>query len=239
MTASHSAPPEVLDRDLEVGVKDWTESQLYHVTTALVIPRPVGWISTVSAAGHRNLAPYSYFNLLGTDPFYVAFGSSGAKNTVGNLAEVPQFVCNIATMHLIDQVEFTATDFPPGEDEFNWAGLTPAPSVTVKPHRVAEAKAHLECEVAQIIKEGDVHIVLGRILHVHVDRSVWRSGRVDPRLLDPLCRLSGGTYASLGDIYGIKRKSWEELKGLRDGQPGARAELPHAQPVNRKQAPSN
>ncbi len=228
MTASHSTPPQTLDRDLEVGVADWPKSQLYFVTTGLVIPRPVGWISTVSAEGRRNLAPYSYFNLLGSDPFYVVFGSSGAKNTVSNLAEVPEFVCNIATIDLIDQVEFTAIEFPPEQDEFNWAGLTPVPAATVRAHRVSEAKAHLECEVAQVIKEGDVHVVLGRIRHVHVDRSVWRDGRVDPRLLDPLCRLGGGRYASLGQIYGVKRKSWDELR-----QTAGKPQLPHAQPIDK------
>ena len=227
MTTTPAAPPATLEADLELGMSDWPEDDLYHVATALVVPRPVGWISTVSARGERNLAPYSYFNLLGNEPFYVAFGCTGPKDTVRNVAEVPEFVCNIATLDLMDQVEFTATDFPPGEYEMNWAGLTPVPARTVRPHRVGEAKAHLECEVAQIIREGDVNIVLGKVRHIHVARSVWRNGRIDPRLLDPLCRLGGGKYAELGRIFAIKRKSWEELKAT----PG-RPELPHGKPLD-------
>src|SRR5947208_3128681 len=98
MTASHPAPPRVLDRPIEVGPEDWADGQFYQLMTSLVIPRPIGWISTISASGTRNLAPYSYFNLMGSDPFYVAFGSHGEKNSVSNLRKVPEFVANIVTM---------------------------------------------------------------------------------------------------------------------------------------------
>ena len=101
-------------------------------------------------------------------------------------------------MHLLEKMNFTSGDFPRDEDEFDWAALTPAPAAKVRPFRVAEAKAHLECEVAQIVTDRNTNIVLGRIVHAHVDPSVWRNGRVDPKLLDPVCRLSGSGYASLG-----------------------------------------
>src|ERR1700716_3364842 len=115
MTASHPAPPRVLETPLEVGAHDWVGRDFYYLMTALVIPRPIGWISTISADGVRNLAPYSYFNLMGSDPFYVAFGSTGLKDSVSNLREVPEFVANIVTMHLIEKMNFTSTDFPRDE----------------------------------------------------------------------------------------------------------------------------
>src|SRR5574341_403406 len=149
MTASHDAPPRVLDRPLEVGAADWDQRNFYLLMTALVIPRPIGWISTISASGVRNLAPYSYFNLMGSDPFYVAFGSTGVKDSLTNLREVPEFVANIVTMHLLERMNFTSGDFPRDEDEFGWAGLTPLRAAKVRPFRVAEAKAHLECELVQ------------------------------------------------------------------------------------------
>jgi flavin reductase (DIM6/NTAB) family NADH-FMN oxidoreductase RutF len=211
MSGSHDAPPNVLDRPLEVGPGDWSVREFYLLMTALVIPRPIGWISTLSASGVRNVAPYSYFNLMGSDPFYVAFGSTGVKDSVSNLREVPEFVANIVTMHLIEEMNFTSTDFPRGEDEFGWAGLTPAPSARVRPFRVREAKAHLECEVVQVVTDGSTNIVLGRIVHAHVDPSVWKDGRVDPRLLDPVCRLSGSGYAPLGDIYSVQRPQWNDV----------------------------
>ena len=103
---------------------------------------------------------------------------------------MPEFVANIVTMHLLEKMNFTSGDFPRDEDEFGWAGLTPVPSAKVRPPRVGEAKAHLECELVQIVSDRNTHIVLGRIVHAHVDPSVWKDGRVDPRLLDPVCRLS-------------------------------------------------
>jgi flavin reductase (DIM6/NTAB) family NADH-FMN oxidoreductase RutF len=215
MTASHPSPPRVLEKPIEVGPEDWQEREFYQLMTALVIPRPVGWISTMSPGGHRNLAPYSYFNLMGSDPFYVAFGSHNEKNTVSNLREVPEFVANIVSMHLLEKMNFTSTDFPTGEDEFSWAGLTPAPSAKVRPSRVGEAKAHLECKVVQIVDDENTHIVLGRIVHAHVDPSVWRDGRVDPKLLDPVCRLSGSSYASLGEIVNVPRTTWSSVEGTR------------------------
>jgi len=215
MTASHVAPPHALDRPLEVGSGDWMPREFYMLMTALVVPRPIGWISTISAAGARNIAPYSYFNLMGSDPPYVAFGSTGVKDSLANLREVPEFVANIVSMHVLEKMNFTATDFPPEEDEFEWARLTPAPSAKVRPFRVAEAKAHLECEVAQVVSDRNTHIVLGRVVHAHVDPGVWREGRVDPRLLDPVCRLSGSGYAALGDLVSLARPAWNEVKTTR------------------------
>jgi flavin reductase (DIM6/NTAB) family NADH-FMN oxidoreductase RutF len=212
VTASHDGPPARLDRPLEVGPGDWTQREFYLLMSALVIPRPIGWISTVSAAGVRNIAPYSFFNLMGSDPPYVAFGSLGAKDTVTNLRKVPEFVANIVSMRLLEKVNLTATDFPPQQDEFQWAALTSEPSAKVRPFRVGEAKAHLECEVAQIVSDRNTHIVLGRIIHAHVDPSVWREGRVDPILLDPVCRLSGSAYATLGEVTRLARVAWSDLK---------------------------
>ena len=213
MSASHPAPPKVLDKPLEVSTGEWDTQDFYFLMTALVIPRPIGWISTVSAAGVRNLAPYSYFNLMGSDPFYCAFASTGVKDSLTNVREVPQFVANIVSMDLLERMNFTSTDFPREEDEFGWSGLTPMPSATVKPSRVGEAKAHLECELVQIVDDRNTHIVLGRITHVHVSPSVWRDGRVDPKLLDPACRLSGSAYASLGEVINIPRPQWKNVKG--------------------------
>jgi flavin reductase (DIM6/NTAB) family NADH-FMN oxidoreductase RutF len=172
----------------------------------------------------RNLAPYSYFNLMGSDPPYVAFGSSGIKDSLSNLREVPEFVANIVTMHLLERMNFTSTDFPRDEDEFGWADLTPVPAATVRPPRVGEAKAHLECEVAQIVTDRNTNIVLGRIVHAHVDPSVWRSGRVDPQLLDPVCRLAGSGYAALGTLFNVQRPQWKNVEGTSGQEAMPRAE---------------
>jgi flavin reductase (DIM6/NTAB) family NADH-FMN oxidoreductase RutF len=116
---------------------------------------------------------------------------------------------------MIEKMNLTSADFPSEEDEFAWAGLTPAPAVKVRPARVGESKAHLECEVVQIVDDRNTHIVFGRVIHAHVDPSVWKNGRVDPRLLDPVCRLSGSAYASLGEIVNVARPSWKDIIGTR------------------------
>jgi flavin reductase (DIM6/NTAB) family NADH-FMN oxidoreductase RutF len=213
MSNSPNGPPATLERDLEAGPDDWQGRAFYFLMNALVVPRPIGWISTVSASGVKNLAPYSHFNLMGSDPFYVAFASTGVKDTITNLREVPQFVANIVSMDLLERMNFTACDFPREEEEFGWAGLTPLPAATVRPARVGEAKAHLECEVAQIVTDRNTNIVLGRILHAHVVSSVWRNGRVDVSLLDPACRLSGSGYAALGELVNVQRPEWSSVKG--------------------------
>ena len=223
MPGSHETPPATLDRPLEVAPGDWAAREFYLLMTALVIPRPIGWISTLSGSGVRNVAPYSYFNLMGSDPFYVAFGSTGVKDSLSNLREVPEFVANIVTMHLLEKMNFTSTDFPREEDEYGWAGLTPVPSAKVRPPRVAEAKAHLECELVQVVSDRNTHIVLGRVVHAHVDPSVWKDGRVDPRLLDPVCRLSGSGYAALGELFNVQRPSWSTVEGTRGQEAMPRA----------------
>jgi flavin reductase (DIM6/NTAB) family NADH-FMN oxidoreductase RutF len=210
---THDGPPDSLDRDLEIGPDDWQGRAFYFLMNALVIPRPIGWISTISASGVKNLAPYSHFNLMGSNPFYCAFASTGVKDSLRNLREVPEFVANIVSVELLERMNFTACDFPPEEEEFGWAGLTPLPAQTVRPYRVGEAKAHLECEVAHIHSDGNANIVLARILHAHVDPSVWRSGRVDPKLLDPACRLAGSGYARLGELVNLQRPEWANVKG--------------------------
>jgi flavin reductase (DIM6/NTAB) family NADH-FMN oxidoreductase RutF len=212
MTASHHGPPDKLDRPLEVGPNDWTQRDFYLLISALVVPRPIGWISTISASGASNVAPYSFFNLLGSDPPYAGFGSTGAKDSVANLRDVPEFVISIVSMPLLEKMNLTATDFPPEEDEFRWAALTAEPSAKVRPHRVAEARADLECELVHVINERNTYIALGRVIHAHVDQSVWRNGRVDPRLLAPVGRLAGSGYATLGDVLNLPRVPWSDLK---------------------------
>lgn len=211
-------PPQTLTCDLEAAPQDWNPRDFYFLLTGLVVPRPIGWISTLSATGVRNLAPYSYFNLMGSDPFYCAFGSSGVKDTLANLREVPEFVANIVTMDLLEKMNFTSADYPRDEDEFGWAGLTAAPSAKVRPDRVGEAKAHLECEVRHVYRDGETHIVIAKIVHVHVVPSVWKDGRVDPKLLDPVGRLSGTLYAPLGDVFSVPRTSWRTIAGTRQQQ---------------------
>jgi len=198
---------------LELDPDQWQSRGVYGLLTSLVIPRPIAWVSTLSADGVRNLAPHSYFNLVAHDPPHLIFSSSGVKDTLRNIRETEEFVVNIVTMDLVEKMNFTSTDFPAIEDEFEWAGLDAAPSQTVGPPRVAAAKAHLECRLAEIVTAGNGYIIVGRIKHIHVDGGVLSNGRVDAEALAPVCRLAGSGYASLGPVFELARPKWEEVEG--------------------------
>lgn len=119
---------------------------------AIVAPRPIGWISTVAADGSLNLAPYSFFNALGTNPHLVMFSSEGAKDSATYASETGEFVVNLVTRDLVDRMNASSIDAPRGVSEFGHAGLTPVPSRLVKPPRVGEAHAALECKVTEIVR---------------------------------------------------------------------------------------
>lgn len=219
MATSHPAPPDELDGPLELDPEDWPARQVYFVMTGLVIPRPIAWVSTLGEGGVRNVAPHSYFNAVAHDPPHVMFSSSGQKDTLRNVRATGEFVVNLVSMDVVEPMNFTATDFPPDEDEFTWAGLTEEPSQRVAAPRVGEAAAHLECEVREIVPAGNAHVVVGEVVHLHVAPRVWRAGRVDPELLDPVCRLAGTRYARLGPIFQLPRPSWtRDVEGTPHGQ---------------------
>ncbi|MEZ4461503.1 MAG: flavin reductase family protein [bacterium] len=191
---------------------EWGAGDVYHLLTGLVIPRPIAWISTISDTGVANLAPHSFFNVMGYKPPIVAFSSSGRKDTLTNIEANGEFVVNIPTMGLVEAVNLSATDFPPDEDEFAWCGLTAVASALVAPPRVAEAPAHLECRHHQTVTIGDMHIVLAEVVHIHIAESVWEGGRVSPELLDPVARLGGSGYAGLGKQVSLPRQKWADVK---------------------------
>ncbi|MFA9444055.1 flavin reductase family protein [Egicoccus sp. AB-alg6-2] len=217
MRSSHPGPPPHLDAPLEVSPADWEPRQIYYLMTGLVVPRPIAWVSTFGDRGIGNVAPHSYFNVVAHDPPHVVFSSSGTKDTLRNIRARREFVVNIVTMDVVEAMNFTATDFPPDEDEFAWAQLTPAPAAVVDAPRVAEAKAHLECRLVEEVAAGNGNIVVGEVVHLHVDPSVWRDGRVDPVLLDPVCRLAGSGYARLGALFDLPRRRWDDVEGSPPG----------------------
>ena len=209
MTSSHTTPPITLESPLEVTTSEWGAGDIYHLLTGLVIPRPIAWISTISDSGVANLAPHSFFNVMGYKPPIVAFCSTGHKDTLNNIDANGEFVVNIPTKGLVEAVNLSATDFPPDEDEIAWCGLTPAPSALVAPPRVAEAPAHLECRHHQTVSIGDMNIVIAQVVHIHVAQTVWEGGRVSADLLDPVARLGGSAYAGLGERINLPRRKWE------------------------------
>jgi flavin reductase (DIM6/NTAB) family NADH-FMN oxidoreductase RutF len=171
----------------------------------LGVPRPIGWISTRSVEGVGNLAPFSYFNVVASRPPHVAFSAGNGKDTLDNARRTAEFVVNVVSRSVVREMNLTSARVSPEVDEFHLSGLAASASRTVGAPRVARATAHLECRVAGVLPVGDSTLVVGEVVHLHVAAAVWRNGRVDPELLDPVARLSGSLYATLGDIFRLQR----------------------------------
>jgi flavin reductase (DIM6/NTAB) family NADH-FMN oxidoreductase RutF len=189
---------------------------VYKILVGSILPRPIGWISTVDAAGQANLAPFSFFNAVCSRPPTVVFcptvreTDAGPKDTLRNLRTTGEFVANIVTEALAEAMNITSTEFPAGVDEFQAAGLTAAPSVVVTPPRVAQSPIHFECRVHQIIELGTEpgagSLVLGRIVHLHVDPAVMLGAdKIDLAALRPIGRLSGPSYCRVTDVFQMPR----------------------------------
>ncbi|NJP46367.1 flavin reductase family protein [Actinacidiphila epipremni] len=194
--------PEQLDRNA-----------FYRLLTATVVPRPIAWVSTTSAAGTDNLAPHSFFSVACVSPPVVQFTSVGRKDSVRNVEETGQFVVNLAPEHLFEEVNATATAFPHGVSEFDEVGIAREPSARVKPPRVAASPVALECELHSTVRLGDSTVVFGRVVHAAVSEAVLVDGHPDIHKLRPLTRMGKDEWGTLGDVLEIQRiplQEWEE-----------------------------
>ncbi len=185
----------------------------YHLLNAVVVPRPIGWVSTLSEQGVANIAPHSYFNVLAADPPTVFFSSSGVKDSLRNARYTGDFVVNVVSEDLAEAMNLTSADFPPGESEFAAAGLTPVASDLVRAPRLLEAPASMECRVTQIVEigRGPNHVVIGEVVRFHVAEAVIANGRVDVSRFRPLGRLSGSGYVYSREFLSMPRPTYAGL----------------------------
>ena len=198
---------------------DTVPGGVYQLLNAVVVPRPIAWVSTRSAAGVDNLAPHSYFTVSSVIPPVVQFTSVGAKDSLRNAQATGEFVVSVCTEPLADAVNTTAVPFPPDESEFDAAGLTREPSARVAPPRVAESPVSIECVLDDVRSFGASTVVFGRVVWIAVRPEVIRDDRVAADLLRPLARLSGADYATLGEVFAIKRLSHEQWLAAREETP--------------------
>ncbi|MFT7578129.1 MAG: flavin reductase (DIM6/NTAB) family NADH-FMN oxidoreductase RutF [Alphaproteobacteria bacterium] len=170
---------------------------------ALIVPRPIGWISTVSKDGVCNIAPYSFFNAISEKPHYVIFGSATAKDSVRNIEETGEFVCSLSTYELREEMNVTSAGVPHGVDEYPLSGLTAVKSTMVKPPRVKESPAALECKHWKTIElppaePGGKHgsfAVIGLVVGIYIDDAALKDGFVDTAAMQPLSRLGYMDYS--------------------------------------------
>lgn len=186
----------------------------YGLLISVIVPRPIAWVSTQGVDGSLNLAPFSFFTGICANPPTLCFApvrnrEGKKKDTLVNVEATRQFVVNVATEGLAEKMNATSGDYPYGVNEFEKAGLTPAPSRKVKPPRVKESPVALECELLQVvtISEGPLggNLVIGKVVHVHVDDSVWKDGRIDHHDLKPIGRMDGAWYTRTTDNFEMPR----------------------------------
>jgi flavin reductase (DIM6/NTAB) family NADH-FMN oxidoreductase RutF len=174
---------------------------------ALIAPRPIGWISSLSKDGVVNLAPYSFFNAISEKPHYVIFGSGGIKDSVRNIEETGEFVCSLATYDLRNEMNVSSAAVPPDVDEFPISGLTAVKSNIVRPPRVKESPAAFECrhwktiELPPAVPGGPrgYHAVIGLVVGIYIDDAALKEGFFDSGSVKPLARLGYMDYAFVND----------------------------------------
>jgi len=188
-----------------------SSSGIYPLLGALVSPRPIGWVSTTSAEGVDNLAPHSFFQIVSTSPPIVMISSMGEKDTARNIRASGEFVVCGSPVALIEQINITGVDFPPGISEFDVAGLTREPSEKVRPPRVAESPFALECVLHDIREVGNGILILGEVVWIAAAEYAFDGVRAQSSLVDPVARLGGNEWAGLGSIVDVPRLSVEDF----------------------------
>jgi flavin reductase (DIM6/NTAB) family NADH-FMN oxidoreductase RutF len=179
---------------------------------AIVAPRPIGWITSISAKNEVNLAPYSYFNGINSRPALVMFASEGRKDSVSFIEQTGEFVCNLATWDLREAMNITSAPLPRGVNEMSHAGLEAAPSRLVKQPRVAASPCALECKLIKIVametadgKPVDCHVVFGQVVGVHIDDRFIVDGLLDTAAMKPIARCGYDQYAVVESVFSMQR----------------------------------
>jgi flavin reductase (DIM6/NTAB) family NADH-FMN oxidoreductase RutF len=206
---------------MDVQPRELPYREFYRLLITTVAPRPIAWVSSMSRDGTHNLAPFSFFNVLCATPPLVGFCpgnrsrdlreslGTGYKDTLRNVRDTGEFVVNIVTYPLREQMNLTSGDYEASVDEFEIAKLRMRPSKMVKPPHVAASPINYECKLFQILDFGTEasggSLVIGEIVSIHIDESVMSNGRVDGELLDLIGRMGGAQYCRATDRFDLIR----------------------------------
>ena len=198
---------------MELNPSELKTKDVYKLLTGSVVPRPIAWVSTLSEDGGRNLAPFSFFTVASTKPTILAISigpgtgerQGTEKDTLANIRSQKEFVINVVSSSLGNEMQKSAENVPAEVDEFEHAGLTPVDSMTVQPKRVKEASIHMECKLHQIIPLGSNALVLGEMTHYHINDDMYLGNyKVDLEKLSPLGRLAGN-YSESKEFFKLPR----------------------------------
>lgn len=198
---------------MEIDLRELETRQAHDLLTGSIIPRPIAWVLTVDAQNAINLAPFSFFTGVCWQPPTLAFSVANRddgtkKDTLINIEAVGEFVVHTVSVELIRPMEISAGRIPPGEDLHHLQGVTFAPSATIRPPRIVEAKVAFECVLDRIVTIGDGagggNLILGRIQRMHAADDLVTGGReIDWRKLNPLGRLSGNRYCDIRSVIEV------------------------------------
>ena len=197
-------------------------NDIYKLLIGSIVPRPIGFISTVDPQGHRNLAPFSFFSAVCSNPPVILFSpsirkDSKVKDTLRNVQTTKEFVANIVSEDIAEQMNACSAEFPPEVDEFTVSGLTPLPSDAVKPARVKESLVQMECKLINIITfgsgPGSGSTVFGEVVRFHVADEILSNFRIDAGKLRAIGRMGGPTYARTTDLFDMARPKTVENPG--------------------------
>ncbi|WP_085994271.1 flavin reductase family protein [Oceanobacillus senegalensis] len=199
---------------MDIDLRDLETKQAYKLMTGSVVPRPIAWVSTMDQSGNHNLAPFSFFTVASRNPpmLLISIGpgvgerEGTVKDTLSNIRQLKQFVINIVPASLGNPMQKSAENVQRETDEFSYAGLTPVQSKKVRPPRVKESPISFELELNHIMELGSDHVVIGHIVHYHIDDDYYLGNdKVNQEKLSPLGRLAG-TYSEISDIFTLPRR---------------------------------
>ncbi len=200
---------------MQFDISNLDPSIIYKLLTGTIIPRPIGWISTIDENSTNNLAPFSYFNMVSSEPPCVMFSTrrddNKNKDTLNNVLANSQFVVNLVTEEVVAQMNITSQSVAPDVDEFELSGVTPIDSIFIKPKRIKECLVNFECEMIHHYfienqENGGACVVIGKIITMHIDDSILiENNKINLETYRPIARLSGSNYSKIGEIFSIKR----------------------------------
>lgn len=199
---------------MEIDPETLAPRERYALLISSILPRPIAWVSTLSPEGVTNLAPFSFFTGITANPMSVCFAPVNdrhgrRKDSLLNIEATKQFVVNLANEDNAEKMNQTSASYPYGVSEFASAGVTPAPSVKVRPPRVKESPISMECELLHIVHLGDGplggNLVIGKVVHFHADDAVWKNGGIRHQDLNAIGRMDGAWYTRTRDAFELPR----------------------------------
>lgn len=191
-----------------------TERENYKFLIGSIVPRPIAFVTTLSDVGIVNGAPFSYFNIVSSNPPMISLAiqrSAGKqKDTARNIIQLKEFVVHVVDENNVEEINKTAASLPPNKSEIDLTNLTLVESVKISVPGIKEAKIRMECIVEQSLELGGqdspgVDLIIGKVIQFHIDQEIYEKGRIDPIGLGAVSRLAGTNYAKIGDIFSIER----------------------------------